>query len=78
MMANYSVEESVALAERIRKDIEQSPVNKKHGVTASFGIASLPDQASNEDALVAYADKALYEAKGAGRNCVRVSQETAS
>lgn len=37
-------------------------------VTASAGVAALPDHAGDPGALVAAADRALYVAKGSGRN----------
>ncbi len=39
-------------------------------VTASLGVASLTEAVPSETALVMAADRALYEAKGNGRNCV--------
>jgi diguanylate cyclase (GGDEF)-like protein len=42
------------------------------GVTASLGVALCPDHATDAQALLRVADHALYEAKGAGRNQVRV------
>lgn len=63
--------------ERLRKLIEESPVPTQHGdvsITASIGMVSIPpdfgelrDVAFLEEAL-SYADVALYEAKGGGRN----------
>ena len=41
--------------------------------TASFGVAELASGESIADLLIR-ADSALYEAKNAGRDCVRVSQ----
>ena len=38
-------------------------------VTVSAGVASLPQDAGTPEALIAAADKALYAAKAAGRNC---------
>jgi two-component system cell cycle response regulator len=62
-----------ALAERMRKRIEDSPVY--HGdqlifVTTSLGIATAapPHMLESPDALLAAADQALYRAKGDGRN----------
>jgi diguanylate cyclase (GGDEF)-like protein len=64
------------LAERIRKGIEDLRVFAPNGdlvrVTSSFGAASYPTHASVE-ALVAAADVALYEAKGAGKNLVETA-----
>ncbi len=61
-------------AERVRARIEELRVDLLEGdgtirVTASFGVAALPDSAPAEkDALVAAADAALYRAKRSGKN----------
>ena len=64
------------LAERIRKGIEDIRVLAPNGelirVTSSFGAATYPTYGS-VDALVAAADAALYEAKGAGKNTVETA-----
>jgi len=64
-------------AERLRLGLENHPVRLPGGgevrITASFGAASrdeLPGSPSS-DHLVSLADRRLYEAKAAGRNCVR-------
>ncbi len=76
LLPNYSSEEALALAERLRKDIEGSPTSSGNlNVTASFGIASVPEHTSNPNQLLQLADAALYEAKEMGRNCVRISGE---
>src|SRR5260221_8167679 len=41
-------------------------------VTASLGVAIFPDHAAEPESLLRAADKALYDAKGRGRNQVRV------
>jgi diguanylate cyclase (GGDEF)-like protein len=43
-----------------------------HGVTASLGVALCPTHATDADALLRAADHALYQAKKAGRNQVRI------
>ncbi|HYC52417.1 MAG TPA: GGDEF domain-containing protein, partial [Gemmatimonadaceae bacterium] len=62
------------LAEKLRKRVEGKIIN--HGgneinVTISCGVASYPEGYLTKEALFAAADRALYEAKAAGRNCVR-------
>lgn len=39
-------------------------------ITASFGVATFPDDATDRDTLVRVADSAMYEAKESGRNRV--------
>ena len=39
-----------------------------HRVTASAGVATMPDDAGTRDAILACADQALYRAKSLGRN----------
>ncbi len=61
-------------AERLRKKIENTPVSNLR-ITISVGVASVPDIPSKKpNDLLNAADKALYEAKNQGRNCVRVTQ----
>ncbi len=64
-------------AERLRRGVaERAAVPVPGGrvdVTASFGVATLAELGSevSVNALVALADSRLYEAKAAGRNCIR-------
>jgi len=60
---------------RLRQVISKSPLiydDKKIEVTVSAGLAQL-QQEENGHHLILRADKALYEAKQAGRNCVRIA-----
>ncbi len=63
------------LVERIRKNIEsylfENDGKSLYRVTVSIGIASYPFDARDQKVLIQLADQALYEAKKAGRNCVR-------
>ena len=58
-------------ADRIRQIIERYPFSHGRPITASFGIASLPeDGATTAENLIRAADDALYAAKRAGKNQV--------
>jgi len=58
-------------AERIRHVLATHPFADGRRLTASFGIASLPeDVPSSADGLIRAADEALYAAKRAGKNRV--------
>ena len=76
LLPQTDVEGARQVAERIRSSLEQSVFELGPGVrarvTASFGVAAYPDEA-DEEALVAAADRALYEAKAAGKNLVAVA-----
>jgi diguanylate cyclase (GGDEF)-like protein len=58
-------------AERIRQVIGAFPFSHGKQVTASLGVASVPDdEAATAEALFRAADEALYSAKRAGKNQV--------
>lgn len=69
------------LAERLRIAAADMVVDagdaREVRVTASFGVASFPEE-PNAAALLRAADRALYRAKTAGKNAVRVSQRLAA
>lgn len=67
------------VAERLRTLLSSQPVrlaDRAIEVTASFGVASYPASVKSRDTLFPAADRALYEAKRGGRNCVRVATPT--
>lgn len=77
ILPEASLEAARHAAERVRRQLAHTPIPLPGGghirVTASFGVATwdeLPPPATIE-ALIALADGRLYEAKAAGRNCVR-------
>jgi len=78
LLPNFSTDEAVGLAERIRKDIEKATFSSKSlKLTASFGVASVPGHAADGKAMLERADAALYRAKGQGRNRVLVFSDAA-
>jgi diguanylate cyclase (GGDEF)-like protein len=58
---------SAQICSAIRRNAE-----RLRGVTASLGVAVCPAHAIDMESLLLAADQALYEAKGAGRNQVRI------
>lgn len=89
VIANMSAAEAYALAERLRKGIQNTPLDVGDGqqvrITASMGVAQIvtenPERL-NRDNIMKYfedkplkrADERLYEAKENGRNQVVASQ----
>src|SRR5829696_1065475 len=68
-------------AERMRAAVEALEVPRVDGrgtlsVTASFGVASVPESALDRTELIAAADAALYRAKRAGKNRVERASAT--
>lgn len=64
------------LAERLRRTIEGLGIEwegRRIRVTASFGLAGMREQDTGLASLLSRADKALYQAKREGRNCVRAA-----
>jgi diguanylate cyclase (GGDEF)-like protein len=72
VLARETTSEAAAqLAERFRGAIEERfAAQGVAGVTASFGVADMPGDATTEHSVIAQADRALYEAKRLGRNTV--------
>jgi diguanylate cyclase (GGDEF)-like protein len=79
MMPETPVAEAVRVAERVRQAVEahtfvvdpeddEPPIPLR--LTASLGVAGLPESAGTLEALVEVADRALYDAKHQGRNRV--------
>jgi diguanylate cyclase (GGDEF)-like protein len=60
---------ALALGERIRRQIATSPGYGSR-VTASIGLATCAEDAPDYESLFQTADRRLYQAKAAGRNCV--------
>ncbi|MBI5952848.1 MAG: PAS domain S-box protein [Chloroflexi bacterium] len=62
-------------AEEIRNsfnDLHMDYDNTKLSASISIGVAFYPRDGSDSDAVIKAADTAMYQAKHAGRNCVRV------
>ncbi len=70
--------EAEALAEAMRTEFCRAPISTGNAIipaTVSIGVAIAPPVEANMDKLVSAADRALYAAKGAGRNCTVIFGE---
>ncbi|MBI5943920.1 MAG: PAS domain S-box protein [Chloroflexi bacterium] len=77
ILPDVSAEIALQIAERSRKAFEEFMLvleNNDIQATLSCGIAAFPQNGTKGADLIAAADRAMYLAKAAGRNCVSVSQ----
>ena len=78
LLPGQSPELGQMVAEKICQEVANRPFSagetKDLVVTLSAGVASYPDHGLTPDALIEMADRAMYAAKEAGRNCVRLAQ----
>lgn len=78
VMIQTDAETAFAKAERFRAAVESSCFciqAQTLRMTISIGVSELGDNGASFDAVLNHADRCLYEAKHAGRNCVRVGFE---
>jgi diguanylate cyclase (GGDEF)-like protein len=61
-----------AAIHRLKLEYRGQPLGK---ITASFGVALAPDHAGDPESLLRASDRALYDAKAAGRDRVVVCTE---
>jgi diguanylate cyclase (GGDEF)-like protein len=70
---------AVSVALRIRERVAEHVFLEKDGLavrlTASVGVATLPDVAGSAEELIRAADMAMYKVKEAGKNGIHVAQE---
>ncbi|WP_028949772.1 sensor domain-containing diguanylate cyclase [Sulfurihydrogenibium subterraneum] len=72
LLPNTSLEEAVAIAEKIRESLENTPLiynGKEIKITASFGVKEI-NPTEHTEKVIEEVDKKLYQAKESGRNKV--------
>ncbi len=73
LLPNTGHDGALELAERLQTKICQ--VSNRARVTASIGVATYPHHEINSSSdLLHYADQAMYQAKQAGKDCVRCAE----
>ncbi|MFY8274247.1 GGDEF domain-containing protein [Pseudoalteromonas sp. SSDWG2] len=65
---------ALLMAQALRKRIETASISQHTTITCSFGVSEF--DSTHFEHTFQKADEALYEAKNAGRNCVKVASAT--
>jgi diguanylate cyclase (GGDEF)-like protein len=82
LVLNADLPTALVVAERVRAAIEETQLVDSTGVplrvTASIGVAALDAEIRGPHELIAAADRALFQAKYDGRNCVRTLARSAA
>ena len=77
LVVDALIDEGETVAERLRTVIVNSLIATHDGkiqVTVSLGVTALRGASEDFQELLTRADKAMYEAKAAGRNCIHVQK----
>jgi diguanylate cyclase (GGDEF)-like protein len=80
LLPETPLEGAKRVADTLRSDIAAMPITWKDetvSITASFGVSLALPTETDAQAIIGRADAALYLAKDQGRNCVRLSIESA-
>lgn len=76
ILANTPARRALKMADRLREGISDlAPDLNSPAVTASFGVATMQPGEDAIETLINRADRALYAAKAAGRDRVRMAEE---
>lgn len=79
LLPETSLDAAITVAEKLRAKIEQLDIIHEFSLssvrmTISIGIANvIPEECHSKEDVIDLADKALYRAKKAGRNCVKAN-----
>lgn len=74
LIIDFQLAQAAQVAERIRRAVEEQVFVQGVRTTISIGISASNSEAITFAGLVTQADDALYAAKAAGRNCVRLAR----
>jgi diguanylate cyclase (GGDEF)-like protein len=70
VLSNTSIENAATAAEKFRKTVNDESFAEIDAITCSFGVSQMHPEDNISD-FIARVDEALYQAKKAGRNCVK-------
>jgi diguanylate cyclase (GGDEF)-like protein len=79
LMPHRSQGDALEIARRLRRSLNQTAFLQDEEleikVTASYGIASLPEDAQDREKLLLIADRAMFGSKGRGRDRIMVGRD---
>lgn len=79
LMPQTSQEEALAVVRAMRRAINGTSFLPKEGInlrlTASYGIATLPQDAQDREELLRIADRAMFRSKGRGKDGIMVGRD---
>lgn len=77
VVSSADIPGALVFTERVRTGLAQSQPSRGR-LTVSAGLAAYHSGMTSPDELLAAADRALYQAKAAGRDCIRVAETVAA
>lgn len=78
ILPDCDMENALTKAEIMRERIERLGDAHRIPISASFGVATVPETSLSAGDVIPMADSALYLAKQAGKNCVRAAERRPS
>ena len=79
LLPHQSKSQALELTRRLREQINQTSFLNDEGldirVTASYGIATLPEDAQDREELLSMADKAMFCSKGRGKDRIMLGRD---
>jgi diguanylate cyclase (GGDEF)-like protein len=79
LLPQRSKEEALALTRRLRERLNRARFLQDEGLdiglTASYGIATLPEDAQDREALLLIADGAMFYSKGRGKDTIMLGRD---
>lgn len=78
LLPHRSQTEALEVVQRLRRVVNHTRFLADEGVnlslTASYGIATMPQDAKDKESLLLIADRAMFRSKGEGKDCIMVGQ----
>jgi diguanylate cyclase (GGDEF)-like protein len=78
LMPGRSQQDALEITRRLRLALNRAIFLQDEGlsikVTASYGIATVPDDAQDREQLLVIADRAMFSSKGRGRDCIMLGR----